>query len=83
MMTGSLPTFIEFGDNFAAKSLQEDSFPNQVHLSGLNSYFVGDDTWDFLFPNRFNYTYPMDSFNVKDLDTVDSAVKTKLTQAVR
>ncbi|CAD7702958.1 unnamed protein product [Ostreobium quekettii] len=36
--------------------------------------FVGDDTWEQLFPGTFNIALPYPSFNVKDLDTVDDGV---------
>lgn len=36
--------------------------------------FLGDDTWTSLYPGRFIRSYPFPSFNVWDLDTVDSGV---------
>lgn len=36
--------------------------------------FLGDDTWDGLYPNRFLRSYPFPSFNVHDLDTVDYGI---------
>jgi len=42
-------------------------------LSGPTSAgFVGDDTWEDLFPNLFQESYPYPSFNTRDLDTVDN-----------
>jgi phosphatidylinositol glycan class O len=35
---------------------------------------MGDDTWLGLFPDAFYESYPFDSFNVQDLDTVDNGV---------
>jgi phosphatidylinositol glycan class O len=34
--------------------------------------FVGDDTWEDLFPNLFQESHPLPSFNTRDLDTVDN-----------
>ncbi|KAM2018649.1 hypothetical protein ACFX1T_021561 [Malus domestica] len=33
---------------------------------------MGDDTWTQLFPHHFEKSFPYPSFNVRDLDTVDS-----------
>lgn len=35
---------------------------------------MGDDTWMKLFPSHFSVAHPFDSFNVKDLHTVDDGV---------
>ena len=36
--------------------------------------FMGDDTWDMLFPGRFDRSFPFPSFNTRDLNTVDDGV---------
>ena len=74
MTTGSLPTFIDIRNNFAASSVAEDSLIAQLVAHNRSIGFVGDDTWLALYPNHFNQSYPYDSFNVKDLDTVDEGV---------
>lgn len=38
--------------------------------------FVGDDTWQQLSPDAFEWAWPYPSFNVKDLHTVDDGVWT-------
>lgn len=78
LTTGSLPTFIDVGSNFASEELKEDNVIDQLVNNGKKVVFMGDDTWAKLFPRRFyrNYTYP--SFNVWDLDTVDEGVKKNL-----
>ncbi|KAK2459526.1 hypothetical protein APHAL10511_008468 [Amanita phalloides] len=78
--TGSLPTFIDIGNNFDASSISEDSLLTQAHLAGKTVSFMGDDTWMGLFPDAFhpNMTFPYDSFNVEDLHTVDQGVITHL-----
>ena len=35
---------------------------------------MGDDTWVKIFPNSFTEAYPFDSFNNRDLHTVDNGV---------
>ncbi|CAD5206704.1 unnamed protein product [Bursaphelenchus okinawaensis] len=83
MMTGSFPAFIEAGANFAAAEVEEDNLLSQMNNSAKHVVFYGDDTWTQLFPNYFSEAVPMDSFNVKDLDVVDSAVKPLLLNAQR
>lgn len=36
--------------------------------------FMGDDTWESLFPKSFYRSLPFPSFNVKDLHTVDDGI---------
>lgn len=36
--------------------------------------FMGDDTWESLFPKSFHRSLPFPSFNVKDLHTVDNGI---------
>lgn len=36
--------------------------------------FMGDDTWEGLFPKKFFRSYFFPSFNVKDLHTVDNGI---------
>lgn len=76
LTTGSLPTFIEAGSNFAGSAVQEDSWILQLGRAGKKIGFMGDDTWMSIFPNSFdkNLTYPFDSFNVEDLHSVDEGV---------
>ncbi|KIY44328.1 alkaline phosphatase-like protein [Fistulina hepatica ATCC 64428] len=78
--TGSLPTFVDLGNNFGASSIAEDSIINQLSLRGKKVCafvaFMGDDTWMSVFPDALhpNMTFPFDSFNVEDLHTVDNGV---------
>ena len=71
IMTGSLPTFIEFGNNFHSTKVIEDSLILQWNLERKKIIMLGDDTWESLFPNQFYKSYPFDSFNTRDLDSVD------------
>ncbi|KAF6756623.1 hypothetical protein DFP72DRAFT_893250 [Ephemerocybe angulata] len=76
LTTGSLPTFIDIGNNLGASSISEDSLMVQLQRAGRKSAFMGDDTWMSVFPDTFerNMTFPFDSFNVEDLHTVDEGV---------
>lgn len=72
MTTGSLPTFIDMGSNFATPEINEDNVIDQIYNSNLTSVFMGDSTWIELFPNRFKRKYSYPSFNIYDLDSVDN-----------
>ncbi|GHJ85444.1 hypothetical protein NliqN6_1846 [Naganishia liquefaciens] len=74
--TGSLPTFIDAGANFASTAVTEDSLVHQLMRAGKRVGFMGDDTWTLLFPEQFapGLEHPYDSFNVEDLHTVDQGV---------
>ncbi|CAK9783465.1 putative ER membrane localized phosphoryltransferase [Cutaneotrichosporon oleaginosum] len=72
--TGSLPTFIDAGANFASTAIEEDSLISQAVAANKSVVFMGDDTWLNLFPDSFSAAYPYDSFNVEDLHTVDNGV---------
>lgn len=72
--TGSLPTFIDAGANFASTAIEEDSLIQQLLAVNKSIAFMGDDTWMGLFPDKFKHAHPYDSFNVEDLHTVDNGV---------
>ncbi|ORX36322.1 putative ER membrane localized phosphoryltransferase [Kockovaella imperatae] len=74
IMTGSLPTFVDAGANFASTAIEEDSLISQLVAANKKIAFMGDDTWVHLFPESFNHAHPFDSFNVEDLHTVDNGV---------
>ncbi|KAL2785468.1 hypothetical protein BJX66DRAFT_314800 [Aspergillus keveii] len=76
LTTGTLPTFIDAGSNFAGTTIDEDNLVAQLHAAGKNIVHLGDDTWHALFPGYFDHdlTRPFDSFNVWDLHTVDNGV---------
>ncbi|XP_029669534.1 GPI ethanolamine phosphate transferase 3 [Formica exsecta] len=76
LTTGSLPTFIEIGSNFASEYIQEDNLIDQNAAGGI--VFMGDDTWTNLFPNKFMRQFPSPSFNVWDLDSVDKDVQYRI-----
>lgn len=76
--TGSLPTFIDIGSNFATTEIEEDNIIDQFISNGMKLVFMGDDTWTKLYPKRFHRAFPFPSFNVWDLDTVDTGIKNNL-----
>ncbi|KAG5519277.1 hypothetical protein PMAC_001902 [Pneumocystis sp. 'macacae'] len=80
LTTGTLPTFIDAGSNFAGVSILEDNIIAQLKSRGYRIGFLGDNTWISLYPRYFepNITYPFDSFNVWDLDTVDNNINSHL-----
>lgn len=80
LTTGTLPTFIDAGSNFAGTAIDEDNLIAQLHSAGKTLVQLGDDTWSSLFPGYFdaNLTHPYDSFNVWDLYTVDNGVNKHL-----
>ncbi|WFD22852.1 mannose-ethanolamine phosphotransferase gpi13 [Malassezia equina] len=81
LTTGSLPTFIEAGANFGgAGRVMEDNWIEQVRVQPGRErlVFVGDDTWQMVFADLFDESYPYSSFNVEDLDTVDAGVEHRM-----
>ena len=76
LTTGTLPTFIDAGSNFAGTAIEEDNLLMQLKDAGRRIVHLGDDTWTALFPGYFeaNISRAYDSFNVHDLHTVDNGV---------
>lgn len=76
LTTGTLPTFIDAGSNFAGTAIDEDNLITQLRNASKRVVHLGDDTWHALFPGHFepNLTKAYDSFNVWDLHTVDNGV---------
>jgi phosphatidylinositol glycan class O len=74
LTTGSLPTFVDAGANFASAAIVEDNIIDQMVKTGKRVVFAGDDTWMGLFPSQFSRSFPYPSLNVKDLHTVDNGV---------
>ncbi|KAI1448465.1 GPI ethanolamine phosphate transferase [Annulohypoxylon stygium] len=76
LMTGTLPTFVDAGSNFAGTAIEEDNLLIQWRGQGKRIVHLGDDTWTALFPDYFqpNISRAYDSLNVWDLHTVDNGV---------
>lgn len=83
LTTGSLPTFVDAGSNFAGETINEDNLLSQLRTAGKRIAFAGDDTWQALFPGTFEeqLNFPFESLNVWDLDTVDRGVHYHLFEA--
>lgn len=78
LTTGSLPTFIDAGSNFASHAIAEDNLIQQLNSAGRRIVFMGDDTWKDLFPGAFSQAFFFSSFNVRDLHTVDNGILERL-----
>lgn len=76
LMTGTLPTFIDAGSNFAGTAIEEDNLLEQLRDAGRKIVHLGDDTWIALFPGYFEegLSRAFDSLNVPDLHTLDNGV---------
>ncbi|XP_067666675.1 GPI ethanolamine phosphate transferase 3-like [Haliotis asinina] len=83
LTTGSLPTFVDAGANFASAEITEDNIIDQLLSQNKKIKFLGDDTWMGLFPERFSKAFPFPSFNVKDLHTVDNGILQHLIPEIR
>jgi phosphatidylinositol glycan class O len=85
LTTGTLPTFIDFRLNLDSTVITEDNIIDHLirkdgEESGKNHSFLiyGDDTWKSLFPSQFSEYHVFDSFNTKDLNTVDDGIYSHL-----
>eukprot|EP00644_Phytophthora_capsici_P004512 jgi/Phyca11/16294/fgenesh1_pg.PHYCAscaffold_19_\ len=79
LTTGSLPTFLDIKDNMAASShIVEDNLLRQLRAQQRGVIFMGDDTWESLYAREFTRKFAFDSFNVKDLHSVDRGVTAHL-----
>ncbi|KAF8925086.1 hypothetical protein EDD21DRAFT_367183 [Dissophora ornata] len=78
LTTGTLPTIIDAGSNFASSALKEDNWLSQFEASRGQDrvLFMGDDTWTGLFPNvlTVNNSHAFPSLDTHDLDTLDNGV---------
>lgn len=85
LTTGTLPTFVDAGSNFAGTAIEEDNILAQMRDGGKTLVHLGDDTWHALFPGYFdaNLTHAYESLNVWDLHTVDDGVTEHLLPLLR
>jgi len=73
--TGSIPTFMEIGENLGTMKVTEDSFLHQLASNGKHTIFMGDDAWTSLHNNSvYLRAFPHDSFDIFDLEGVDLTV---------
>jgi len=79
LTTGTLPTFIDAGRNFAASAIIEDNLIKKIVTNGKRITFMGDDTWESLFDEYLDEkSIYCDSLNVWDLYSVDNKIKENL-----
>ncbi|KAG0212574.1 mannose-ethanolamine phosphotransferase gpi13 [Mortierella sp. GBA30] len=87
LTTGTLPTIIDAGSNFASSALKEDNWLSQFEASRGQDriLFMGDDTWTGLFPNvlTLNNSHSFPSLDTHDLDTLDTGVIKELGPALK
>lgn len=93
LTTGGLPTFADISGNFGGASVDEDSWMRALrdidarqrglHSSTTRTGFVGDDTWEDLYPGYFYESFPYPSFNTRDLETVDNGCLLHLPDLIR
>lgn len=81
--TGSLPTFIDAGSNFATPEINEDNILDQLITNGHSAVLLGDDTWTHLFPDRFIRQYSFPSLNIMDLDTIDDGINKLISSEIK
>ncbi|KAL6063722.1 GPI ethanolamine phosphate transferase 2 [Balamuthia mandrillaris] len=74
LLSGSVPTFLDFVLNFQAQSFEEDNLMAQMRAAGMRVCFYGDDTWLKLFPGYFHRQDGTTSFFVSDTVEVDNNV---------
>ena len=53
LTTGTLPTLIDAGSNFAGTAIDEDNLIAQLRNASKRVVHLGDDTWHALFPDMF------------------------------
>lgn len=83
MTTGSLPVFFDISNAFSASSVDEDNLIDQFVSSGKRLVFMGDSTWDGLYPTQFNESHSFPCYNIMDLDTVDDGIDKLLLPTIR
>ena len=76
--TGGLPTMLDLGSAFSMNEISEDSILHQIRRAGGNMTLLGDDTWLSACPTCFTRAFAEPSFNVRDLHSVDNAIKSRL-----
>ena len=77
ILSGSVPSFWDFVENFDSSALQEDSLLHQLRAKDWKVSFCGDDTWLRLFPPSEGFFVRWEgttSFFVSDTVEVDTNV---------
>ena len=83
MTAGSLPTFFDISNAFSAAEMDEDNMIDQLVACGKKLAFMGDATWDSLYPKQFDTSLPFPCYNILDLHTVDDGINDHLLPLVK
>lgn len=83
MTAGSLPTFFDISNAFSAAEMDEDNIIDQLVACGKKMAFMGDATWDSLYPRQFDPSLPFPCYNILDLHTVDDGINEYLLPLVK
>lgn len=79
LTTGGLPTFLDIRRNMNAARILEDNWISQLRAKeGRRLVYMGDDTWQSLFPDAFDVFVPFPSFNTRDIFGVDDGIEEHL-----
>lgn len=70
LTTGTIPGFVDVILNFDTNVMREDNILSQLHASGKQIVFYGDDTWTRMFPKMFKRSDGTTSFFVTDYTEV-------------
>lgn len=74
LTTGSLPTFIDIGENFNSRALSEDNIIAQLYAANRSVVVLGDEIWGQLFPDLFKRHFLFPSLDVADFHSVDYGI---------
>ncbi|EGC34499.1 hypothetical protein DICPUDRAFT_153293 [Dictyostelium purpureum] len=80
LVSGGIPSFVDFINNFNSKTLTDDNLLHQLKNSNRSMLFFGDDTWLKLFPDHFKRFDGTTSFYVADTVEVDNNVTRHLNE---
>eukprot|EP01133_Synstelium_polycarpum_P013890 gene13890-16385_t len=80
LVSGGIPSFVDFVLNFNSNSLKEDNLLYQLRAANKKMLFFGDDTWLKLFPDHFDRYDGTTSFYVADTVEVDYNVTRHLPE---
>ncbi|KYQ91329.1 transmembrane protein [Tieghemostelium lacteum] len=81
LLSGGIPSFVDFVNNFNSKDLKDDNILYQLkHSANKSMVFYGDDTWLKLFPEYFKRHDGTTSFYVADTVEVDNNVTRHLDE---
>jgi len=73
--TGTIPVYMEIGQNLGTMRVLEDSFLYQLAQNNKKTIFMGDDAWTSIHNTSYYLrAYPYDSFDIYDLDGIDLTV---------